>query len=464
MYNILKQMISKYFLWTSVLILNILLFSSCLNSSDNYLLDRPTDPQIYAISLSSKTDSVGVLTDVSFTIDQINGEIFNKEPLPYLFHVDSISLSLSSSNTYFPFYKVELTLTGSPDDSTYIWNQLDSIALPRLKKIKTTSPDGLHEKTYQFKLGIYQSDPYIIDWNRIKDSYLAPPVGEHRTIAHENDFYTYYRSGSGIKAYSAPISENPEWTEASSLSGMPDNILLTSLITCGGTQYALTPSGAVYRSDNAITWNEVSTSYEVKAIYGELPFVTQGSVLLAVNDGETLKFAKTSEAFSEIVLMNNIPENMPITDFSALTVESSTVYANKFIFISGGKKADNTSNNDIWVLQESNGIITFFTSQKPDEGILEGSSLFFYDDQPYLITTTSTGKNLLMYSNNYGAEWSNAGENQAFPSEPVDFTARKYASVITDNNNNIWIFGGISLSDTQIGDIWKGRLNKFNQN
>ena len=40
---------------------------------------------------------------------------------------------------------------------------------------------------------------------------------------------------------------------------------------------------------------------------------------------------------------------------------------------------------------------------------------------------------------------------------------RKGASVITDLNNYIWIFGGVSETQTQIDDVWRGRINKFAQ-
>ncbi|WP_298650426.1 DUF6242 domain-containing protein [uncultured Proteiniphilum sp.] len=451
-------MISKYFFWTSVLIVNILLFSSCLNSSDNNI-EYPSDPQIYTVSLSSKADTAGLLAGVTFTIDQVNGRIFNKEPLPYLFHVDSIILNINSSNTYYPFSRIQLRL-GQPD-STYFWNGSDSIPLPRLQKITTTAADGVTDKDYDFQLNIYQEDPYIIYWDKIAGNWLTPPVESQRTIAHNNQFFTYYRSGTEMKAVSTPASDGKNWSAVDRLSGMPHTLRLSSLITFGSAVYALdAPTGWVYRSSDGATWNAVSTVYDVKALYGELPFATPGNILLAVNHDGKLKFAQTDVNFSEIILMNDMPDNMPVTDFSAIKVESASSYATKFIFLSGGITSTNTSNNDIWVLQEDEGIVKYILSKRPEEGALQGSSLFFYDDKPYLITL-SAGKNLLMYSENYGLNWVKAGENQAFPS---DFTGRTTASVITDTDNNIWIFGGISSSNTQLTDIWKGRLNKFASN
>ena len=66
----------------------------------------------------------------------------------------------------------------------------------------------------------------------------------------------------------------------------------------------------------------------------------------------------------------------------------------------------------------------------------------------------------MYYSGNFGLEWNSVGENQSLPTE-MDF--RKKASVITDNNNNIWIFGGVSRTQTQLNDVWRGKLNKFAQ-
>lgn len=446
-------MISKYSLWTSVLILNILLFSSCLNSSDNNV-EYPTDPQIYAISFSSSADTASLLSGVAFTIDQVKGEIFNKEPLPYLFHVDSVILTITGSNSYYSFAGIQLTLDS---ENPYSWNGSDSIPILRLREIKTTAPDGVTTKDYKFQLNIYQEDPYIINWDRIKENYLTSPVTSQRTIAYNNQFFTYYRSGTEMKVATSSDGEN--W-EVTSLPEMPHTIGLSSLITTNDAVYALDnedASGWVYRSSDGKNWAPVQTEYEVEALYGDLPSSSSGNILVGVNHDGKLKFAHTHNDFSEITLMNDMPANMPVTDFSAIKVESSTSYASKFIYLSGGTKADNTPNNDIWVVQEDEGAIKYIVSKRPAEAILQGSSLFFYDDKPYLIAT-SAGKNLLMYSENYGMDWIETGENQALP---TGFTGRTNASVITDADNYIWIFGGISSSNTQLVDIWKGRLNKF---
>jgi hypothetical protein len=110
-------------------------------------------------------------------------------------------------------------------------------------------------------------------------------------------------------------------------------------------------------------------------------------------------------------------------------------------------------------LQEKGGEIYALKSKKSESVSVDGSSIFFYDEKPYILVA-SGGKNSLLYSDNYGLDWKPAEENQSLP---ATFNYRKNASVITDNNN-IWIFGGVSQAQTQIRDVWKGRLNKFDLN
>ena len=119
-------MISKYFPGSLVVALNVLLFTSCLGSSDDDFEYSP-DAQIYAFSLSSRADTLNLLNGTAFTIDQVAGKIFNKEPLPYLFHVDSVVINITgASSLYSPFTQVQLTVepnNPAGEDSTYFWNR-----------------------------------------------------------------------------------------------------------------------------------------------------------------------------------------------------------------------------------------------------------------------------------------------------------------------------------------------------
>lgn len=444
-------MISKYFLVAWLIFLNLLLLPSCLNS-DVEDMEYSPDAQIYAFSLSSATDTSDILSTTKFTIDQVNGKIFNKDPLPYLFQADSVLLNIAGASTYSPYAMVQLTL--SPD-STYNWVQEDSVATARLKKIITTAPDGITKKTYDFQLYIYQEDPYLLRWEQKSSGYLPLPVASQKTIAFKNRFITYFNSGTAIQAKSTNSGDGADWTTLS-LSGLPSTLQLSTLMTVNDTAYSLdATAGVVYQSTDGANWNKIFTTHPIRAIYGEMSQATHGNILAAAEFNGVLTFVQTDN-FSVLNPLNNLPANLPIRDFSATKVDTPTSYS-KYLILSGGMTSGNIPNSKIWILLENNGIITYVLSRIPGTVSVNGSSLFFYDNKPYLMTTSS-GKNILMYSDNSGLDWNKTAENQAFPS---GFTPRANASVLTDAANYIWIFGGISATETQLDDVWKGRLSKY---
>jgi len=445
-------MISKYFPLASVLVMTLLSLSSCLNSSNDNVEYSP-DAQIYAFSISSKTDTAALLSATQFTIDQINGRIFNKKPLPYQFHVDSVLLSIRGASTYSPFAQVTLTLH---PDSTFLWRASDSVAVNRLQRITTTAPDGKSTRTYTFELHIYQKDPYTLTWENLKTNYLPVAPLSQQTVALGERLITYYRTVDRIEAVCTPTDDGVEWSSLN-IQGLPTATDLSTLTVSDKGIFVLDcTSNTVYHSPDGIVWSAVSAPYSVKAIYGTLPATVGGALLVAIDHDNSLRFAETND-FTQVVMRNKVPDNIPVRDFAATKVDNPTSFSVKYILLAGGTTADNIPSNQIWILQKKEGVISSILSRVPSSLTLQGNSLFYYDNKPYLMAA-SAGKNLLYFSDNFGLDWQEAEENQSFP---ASFPKRTHASVLTDTKNHIWIFGGISSDQAQITDVWRGCLNKF---
>ncbi len=447
----------KYLHQTASILLWVLAFSSCLNSSQSDKIERSPDAQIYSFSMSSKKDTTRALSGTKFSIDQINNKIFNRDSLPYLFHVDSVSLNIAGKSSY-ALPRIAINLQDK--DSTYLWNGKDSVAFKRLKSIETTAEDGKTVKLYEFKANIYQQDPYLLNWTKITQNHLTPPVEQQKTVLHGGKFITYYKSGTMIKASSSLSSDGKDWIPLT-VSGLPvtvkTNTIFSTTNNPGSAAYALNTDNSIYTSTDGLVWSKVTSDYPVAAIYGKLPAASgEFAILTAVNDAGTLKFALTKD-FTTFSVKSELPsdDTLPTVDFSAVSLENPTVFSAKYIILSGGKDKNNIVNNKLWIIQELNGDITHLSE---DSSIsLQLSRLFLYDNKVYLMTY-ETGKNKLYYSENYGLNWISGGINQTLPD---DFPGRMHASVITDSDNFIWIFGGESGAQAPIVDVWRGRLNKL---
>ncbi len=461
--------------------------SSCLGKgSEETEVELSSDAQIYSISFTSKTDSNKVLPSTSFTIDQLNKTIFNRDSLPYLFHVDSVNLNISGVSAG-ALSKIVINLKNP--DSTYTWNMKDSVSFSRLTSIETTAADKKTVRLYQFKANIHQHDPNLIQWFLLAQNYHnTNTIDTQKTVLIDNRFFTYFKSENVIHAMSSFADNGREWN-SEIISGLPANTRINSIISFQNNSisacYALDENNNLYKSLNGYFWTQLETQYPLISIYGKLPSAIGDFAILTAIEYEGVKrFAKTSD-FSSFEVMNIIPNGIPMSDFASLSIENPHTYSAKYIILSGGTKEDATENNQIWLLQENRNEIKNVVIPNQSGFDFHNNTLFWYDNTLYLLLRQQivvetednndegnneggTGivkrregeeiyENVLYTSPDYGLRWFKTGENQVLPEEFVD---RTKTTIITDDKNFIWIFGGVSGTQ-QISEVWRGRLNKL---
>ncbi|MGI6074296.1 MAG: DUF6242 domain-containing protein [Fermentimonas sp.] len=445
---------SRFFGLVFWAILGAVILSSCTGSSYDYGFEGYSpDPQIQSFTVSSRGDEDGILLSTSFTIDQINGLIYNEKTLPYKFHVDSAMVRIGSANGF-----QSITFKMYPD-SNVVWTSVDSIDINRLTQITTVSRDGENTKTYSFKLNVYQQDPDIIKWEKIGNNLVPATVYKSNTISLKSQFITYYKNEGKVLATASDNGDGVNWEEKD-VTGLPYEIRLKTLNHMDDDLIAIDNSGSVYKSSDGLSWNKLASKYIVTNIFGLLPSGSENRLLVVVKDNGKDFFAITKD-FSEFRVLNEFDDSLlPIDGFSCSTIASSTSYAVRYIVAIGGDMRDGSANEDIFMLEEKDNRIAILKAKRPNGFNVHKSSLFFYDNKPYMLAY-SGGTNVIAFSNNNGLDWKVTEENQALPS---NFSFRTNASVLTDNNNNIWIFGGVSNDMRTLSEVWKGRLNKFDEN
>lgn len=436
----------KYFTRNLISLLGIIVFSSCLNTNDS-AIELSSDAQIYGITLSAAYDSTQTLAKTQFSIDQLFSQIYNRDSLDYGFEPKNAFLTLELR------YAAAVKIYLQNQDSTYFWNNTDSVDISRLKHIEVIAQDGVTTKKYDFKLNIHRQNPHLLVWSKLTDNYLPFPIDAQKTVAFNDQFYTYYKSGPSIKGVAS--SDGITGTSLD-ISGLPLTVQFPSILSTSTGIYALDNSNNVYKTTDGFTWMSLPEIYKVKSIYGTLPSVSTDSILITLDDGGVFKFAKTHD-FTSFHVMNAIPTDFPITQFSATAIKDPTIFWKKYMVLSGGKNADNSLNSKIWIIQEKDNEIS--TSWKTAPMPIQGSTLFPYDQNIYMLTTSTESKNVLYISEKgNGIAWNLADSLQALPSS---FPYRINASIIVDAKNYIRIFGGTSEKQTELTDVWRGRLNRL---
>jgi hypothetical protein len=429
------------------------LMFSCLGG-DNTTIDdwNLSNAQISSFSLSN--DSIAGLSNVKFTIDQVNGKIFNKDSMPY---GTVINEKVLCSMTFEIGVASVLMISRSTGDSVY-WTTTDSIDFSSSVMITTYPYDGVSSKIYEAKINIHQVDPDSMVWDFYSTLIPGKSFEDMNVIPCNNAYYMYVSVKEAFYLYKTDEADLTNWTEVP-LSGFPDKAVLSKITECESVLYVFDTEGLLYHSVNGQTWSQVANAPSVKTLLGYIPEGPAGSkpVLSAVlKVDETLRFA-TMDKDMEWQTGGEVPASFPLSGFGVLNYE---VMYHPYLAISTGRDCNNELSNRLW--STMNGLSWIpLTNEQVTFSKREGAVLFYYDDLFYIkggIDESGTALSDLYYSKDKGITW----WQDTVRVMPPNYIARGFSSVVVDKDNFVLLFGGKAGRDTNIlSELWRGRINRF---
>lgn len=438
----------------------MLAFLACNDKDTDYnYSSASSDAQIYAFSISAiannAIDSINypIMAKTLFTIDQGQNLIYNHDSLPYGTKLGRFATTLTFGPNS-PSY-VEVLY---PNDSTVMWNRSDSIDYRLKPKLKVFAQNGT-PREYSVDIRIHKIDPDTIIWtNKNSDgSSLNLPngVGSLRTMLYNNKFYCYSLNGGILKLYTTSIN-SINWSESISFNGLNSSIVLESITLYNNSFYAANTSGNIYKSADGINWSNLGNK-KVFNILGIIPTnsETTGTLLLLTqnNSGEYY-ISKTTDMVT-ITPLEQVEKGFPILGgFTSATRYNKDDSERNILVLEGGRDASNSISQIAWMFKGSSSGIQI-TSSIIDPGfkVEDGLRIFPYNSILYALTDNQ------LYTSSWGYQWAKAPKKQSLNSNIPKASAQ---SIVVDQNNYIWIFGGLlSKSSTYTNEVWKGRLNKI---
>jgi len=433
-------------------LIGVLLFlmSSCLGTDS-------TDTEDWALanaqiaSFSVACDSVPELASVIFTIDQVNGEIFNKDSMPYgTILKEKVICTLT--------YEVgALGVQIMPEATGDTVSTTDSVDFTMPVKIVVYPYDGISQKTYVARLNIHQVNPDSIIWNRSSELIKGRAFDDIKVVLFNAKYILYALEKGIIRVYTSDNPDEGEWT-AKSLTGLSENIDISQITEYDGLLYAVS-GGALFGSADGLEWKKTEGAPPIKALLGSVPegAANKKTLLAAITDenSEQLYFTVFDKE-TGWATGDKVPDNFPLTGFGGVNYES--MYYQRLLIAAGRDAKGNVSDKSWstidgrqWVAL-SNAGATFSPR--------EGASVFGYDSCLFLFGgTNSTGAALkdIYRSKDNGVTW--FSEDYVFPN---DFAARGFTSAFVDKENYILLFGGKVGRDMKVlNELWRGRINRL---
>ncbi|MDR0796985.1 MAG: DUF6242 domain-containing protein [Tannerella sp.] len=434
----------------------VLILSSCLGNNEDFDKWHLSNCLIKSFYLQS--DSVQGLESVKFTIDQVNGLIYNKDSMPYGTEIHWKVLCIIGFEVSPSAIEVFQAITG---DSAS-WNAKDSLDFRDYVRFDVFSQDGKNMKRYFAQLNIHQQKPDLLEWTWFSGRLLGKAVQEQKVIERNHYYWMFVKTPGGYELYNTPVTDTRTWIPVR-LTGLGGKSFMISQMTeFEGNYYMPASDGALYYSANCQDWSILDQAPVVKTLLG----VINGSLIV-----------KTTPVMASIIQENNsyyfatmnadhiwekgiaVPDAFPLAGFGNTGYETAFYW---HLLVVAGKDRNGRLSNAVWETMtglnwvcSTDGRLTHFEER-------EGVMLTHYDDKMYLIggiNTSNTAAKDIYYSQDRGLTWALADSMLYLPDT---FRPRGFASVIVDKDNFLHLFGGKENNSANILDeLWSGRINRL---
>lgn len=442
-----------------ILTIGVVLMVGC-TITDN-TVETSSETRVNTFTFYEDTANLG-LTQVTYKVEHTGdtGRIYCKDSLAFGTRLDSVVpyVTYKATPAMAKFYLPDTIITSLGTDT------LDFTEQPIY--LYVLSSDMEHERWYRIDIAVHQADPDLFVWKKLADQIFAPQncdikafyIGELMYLYVNNGFQTQlYRSVNG---YFWQLMEAP--------MGLPVPCSVRDILQYHDTLYYV-DGDKLYTTTDQVNWSMTDYSGKPYSLVNMLVvFDDKPWCIVQERASEKLRLGILYEDDIHLVapihgLDNNVlPDNFPISDFAALPFESSSERPRAMIV--GGRTLDGTPVNTRWNLEYEMSAgyrIVDFSIEQPSFNSLTGVSVIQYDNRLYMfggIDNDLTYRSNILCSDDEGMNW--YVPDTAHNRLPNDYRSRQKQTVVVDDDNNIYIIGGQTNTQTY-SDVYRGYLNSM---
>ena len=440
-----------------------LLFVAC--DLENKEVNLSTETRVEAFTFYEDTLNPG-LTEAVFKIEHKSwpdtGRIYSVDSLRFGTCLDSVVPAVTYKIT--PSSAIFVT-----PDTTLVSTGADTLNFNHKPiYLYVQAADTLYKRCYRIDLAVHKADPDLYVWKEMTSQLFAPQAAPQyctmKAVYGNGLISLFVNNGFGTSLYQSV--DGASWKQAQALTGLPTPCQVRDIVQHNGRLY-YAADGEVYSTENLVDWATVDypeTDYAVvnmllsfdNKVWCILQHRATKEMCLGVLYGGELVPVRDIEGLKNGVL----PANFPVSDFAALSFESSSERPRAMVV--GGRTMDGTAVNTRWNLEYENGYrLVDFSIEQPSFNSLTGTSIIQYDN--HLIMFGGVDNDLewrsdILYSDDEGMNW--YVPDTAHNKLPDTYASRQNQTVMVDKEQNIYIIGGQSFAGSY-SDVYRGYLNEL---
>lgn len=473
-------------------------FVACNSSTYENVEQTASAAVVRSFSVDAPDSVMENIDSVFFSIDLVNGRIFNADSLPVGTDVTALTPKIT---TLEGASAMELTVTRAGKADTviiYTGNDSETVDFTNPVKLRVVSPDGLTTRDYMISVNVHLMQPDSLAWDTkatfpLPTSLTAPAA--QRTARAGSALYVLTQAADGscsMAVYNGVDDLGPHYLDRALAGVAACAFPFTPRIDTfsgadDGSLYILDSDGNLHRStDGARTWAAAGRVWT--AILG-----AYGSEMLGIARDASGDLTVESTAGRRMAL----PAGMPVDGFSMPVTYNFPMSAEPQLMIVGGRRADGTLSPDTWGFDGSTWVKL---SRRPLPEGLEGATLVPYIMiRPVGAVSTVRQSAMLVFggrlksgklstvtyvSTDFGVNWRKAGSSLQLPSDipamwraqaivlsttlsgdivpgPVSVRARVSRPVESWECPFIYLFGACDATGSLYPTVWRGAINSL---
>lgn len=297
--------------------------------------DSPSGTIVTAFSLKPNYKLLANLDSVFFSIDQVRGEIFNADSLPWGTDVRKLTVNITVPSTSAVEIIMPKLSDGTDTVINFLENSTDSINFSHGKVwLRVASEDGNYERIYNVKLNVHQCNSDSLQWSSEVRNLPAQPSGlaAQRTVELNDKFYSLSQGSAELILSTADTPGQTEWVNTP-ITTLPADVKVNSFTATADALYILTESGSLLTSVDGANWTEAETGWShIYGAYESEIIGVKGTSWVSYPGGRT----------------GSIDAEMPVKGTSQMwSYINEWAIAPQAILI-GGVKADGTYSGNAW--------------------------------------------------------------------------------------------------------------------
>lgn len=447
------------------------MFTSCLGDDDENLTYYD-DMAITAFSLgelnrylyvtaSNGADSL-VKSKVTgstykFYIDQLKGEIYNPDSLPYGTDGAHVICNMTSKNGG------NILLKSMTSDSVRYYSSSDSIDFTSPREFRVIANDGSGYRSYMVRVNIHKEKEDVFTWQQMTANSTLGALTGMKAVALGGKLFVFGSDGTTTLTYVSDETDGNTWTQTTyNFNGIPAADAYKSATVYDG--YIYMPVGnQLMRTQDGSTW-EVAGTADFRQLAG-----ASTTELYALSNSNTLLVSKDGGASWAEDALDDSNAKLPVQDISCTSSPLVTNAKTDRVVLVGSRSlsdyaADSTatvwgniveyadgSHDNSWMFYDN-------TSRQHQLPRLAGLTTFLYDGKIMALGGKGIGGSTaaafphFYCSQDGGISWS----ADARITLPAAFSSSATTFALTvDSRHFIWIVCGES------GQIWRGRLSQM---